>query len=112
MRIETTKNEYEIIREFFELHTVKAEISSVIMDEALVELGFAKEVPCIFEVEISKEEIDRIYGICIDYDMAAYDNPGKPLYDGELWEDVPYIRTKEEILNDRYGLIYTFFMEF
>ncbi len=112
MKLEITKNQYEILIEFFNLHDIKVNIKKVIMDEMLVTLGFAKEVPCIVELDITEEEIDRIWEICNDYDIAACNSEDSLSmeWDPVLHECV-YKPTEAERLNNRYGLIYTYFME-
>ena len=54
MKLEITKNQYEILIEFFNLHDIKVNIKQVIMDEMLVTLGFAEKVPCIVELDITE----------------------------------------------------------
>lgn len=112
MKIEITKDKWEIMQEFFKLHSIKVDINSVITDEALVTLGFAEKVPCIVELDISEEEIDRIWEICNDYDIAACnsDDSLSMKWDPILCKCV-YEPTEAEKLNDRYGSIYTCFME-
>lgn len=112
MKLEITKDEYEIMQEFFKLHSIKVDIHSVITDEVLVTLGFAEKVPCIVELDISEEEIDRIWEICNDYDIAACnsDDSLSIKWDPILRKRV-YEPTEAEKLNARYGLIYTYFME-
>lgn len=112
MRLEITQDRYEIIKEFFVLHTIKADIKSVLMDEMLVKLGFAEKVPCIVELDISEEEIDRIWEICNDYDIAACnsDYSLSMKWDPILRKRV-YEPTEAEKLNARYGAIYTYFMD-
>ena len=112
MQLEITKDKWEIMQEFFKLHSIKADVHSVITDEALVTLGFAEKVPCIVELDISEEEIDRIWEICNDYDIAACnsDYSLSMKWDPILRKRV-YEPTEAERLNNRYGLIYTYFME-
>lgn len=112
MKIEITKDKWEIMQEFFKLHSIKVDIHSVITDEALVTLGFAEKAPCIVELDISEEEIDRIWEICNDYDIAACisDDSLYMKWDPILCKRV-YKPTEAEKLNARYGSIYTYFME-
>lgn len=112
MKLEITKDKWEIMQEFFKLYSIKVDVRSVITDEALVTLGFAEKVPCIVELDISKEEIDRIWEICNDYDIAACNSDASlsMKWDPILCKHV-YEPTEAEKLNARYGLIYTYFME-
>ena len=50
MKIEITKDKWDIMQEFFKLHSIKVDINSVITDEALVKLCFVEKVPCIVEL--------------------------------------------------------------
>ena len=112
MKLEITKNEYEILIEFFKLHDNKVNIRQVIMDEMLVTLGFTEKIPCVVELDISEEEIDRIWEICNDYDIAACNSEDSL---SMKWDPILHKRvyepTEAERLNNRYGLIYTYFME-
>ncbi len=100
------------MQEFFELHSIKVDIHSVIADEMLVALGFAEKVPCIVELDISDEEIDRIWEICNDYDIAYVlsEDLQKSRWD-PVARKLVREQTEAEKLYRRYGLIYTYFME-
>ena len=105
MRIEITKDKYEIMKEFFELHSIKVDIKSEVMDEMLVALGFAEKVPCIVELDISEEQIGEVCDICNDYDIAACDSE-----DLRRWDPVEhrmvYVPSEAQRKYERYGWIY------
>ena len=112
MKLEITKDEYEIMWEFLELHSIEVDIHSIITDEVLVALGFAEKVPCIVELDISDEEIDRICEICGDYDLAAAlsEELQKSRWD-PVARKLVREQTEAQKLYHRYGLIYTYFMD-
>ncbi len=107
MRIEITKDEYEILQEFFELHSIKVNVRSVVMDEMLVKLGFAEKIPCVVEMDISKDELDRIWEICDNYDVAACNSEDSYV---TRWDPVSRRLVTEpseaEKLYERYGWVY------
>ena len=63
MKVDLTKEEFLILKEFFEKYIPDAEISSVIMDEALYNLGFSKHIPCIIELNLTEKQVDKAFDI-------------------------------------------------
>lgn len=84
--IEKDRDVYERILEAFPDLRPDNKIELVCMDENLQKLGFVKTAPCIFKIDISKEELEKL----VD----------------ELWEMLEYTfyfyEEEEEITDERY----------
>ena len=113
MKVELTKKGYLILKEFFEKYIPDVEISSVIMDEMLYNLGFSEYIPCIVEFKITKNQVKEINEILYDIEtfavMSAEEAPS--WYDPVLENWHPK-ETKEEALYKRYGWIENLFYDF
>jgi len=113
MRFEMTKEEYLILKEFFEKHIPEIEIESVIMDEALYNLGFSKHIPCIVEFKITQEQVEKVYDIL--YGMETYavlSSEKTPDWWDPLLDNWHPKKTKEEEKYERYGWIESLFYDF
>ena len=71
MKIELPKEKFLILEEFFEKYIPDAKISSVIMDEALYNLGFSKHIPCIIELNLTEKQVDKAFDILFDLETYA-----------------------------------------
>lgn len=84
--IEKDRDVYEWFLEAFPDLRPDNKIELVCMDENLQKLGFVKTAPCIFKIDISKEELEKL----VD----------------ELWEMLEYTfyfyEEEEEITDERY----------
>ena len=47
MKIEITKEEYLVLKEFIDINNLNIEIVSVVIDEQLYNLGFSKKYPVL-----------------------------------------------------------------
>ncbi len=113
MKVELSKEKFLILKEFFEEYIPGAEISSVIMDEALYNLGFSKHIPCIVEFKITQEQVEKVYDIL--YDMETYavlSSEEPPDWWDPLLDNWHRKKTKEEETYERYGWIESLFYDF
>ena len=82
-RLETTKPLYEDIKELLPDIWPNIQIRLVSDDPNLVKLGFADEVPCVMELDITDEELDEIMLELCTIETFAF-------YDGEPAKNDPY----------------------
>ena len=100
MKIEMTKEEYLILKEFIDINNLDMKIVSVVIDEQLYNLGFSKKIPCIVELNATEEAIEEASEIAIGYEINAFNTP-----------DSYYPSSDDEdyILFEKYGWIWDLF---
>lgn len=113
MKVELSKNQYICLKEFFEKYIPEIEINSVVIDEALFNLGMINYIPCTVEFSITTEQVKKIRDILWGMEMDAissekvYPRWWDPMIDN--WHPK---KTAEEKLYDEYSWIECVFYDF
>ena len=113
MKVELSKEKFLILKDFFEKYIPDVEISSVIMDESLYNLGISKHISCIVEFEITEKQVEKVYDIL--YDMETYavlSSEEEPSWYDPLLDNGHPKKTKEEEMYEEYGWIESLFYDF
>lgn len=100
MKYEMTKEEYLLLKEFIDINNLDIEIVSVVIDEQLYKLGFAKNIPCIVELKATEEVIEEASDIAMWYEIHAFNTPGR---------DYPAENDANYIIYQKYGWIWDLF---
>jgi len=100
MKIEMTKEEYLILKEFIDINNLDIKIVSVVIDEQLYNLGFSKKTPCIVELNATEEVIEEASEIAMGYEINAFNTPDR---------DYPSSDDEDYILFEKYGWIWDLF---
>ena len=86
-RLETTKPLYDEIKELLPDICPNVPIRLASEDQNLVKLGFAKEVPCVIELDVSDEEFEDMMIELLDIETDAFNTedgknppPNDPYY--------------------------------
>jgi hypothetical protein len=99
MLYETNIDNYKRLKTCLSEIYPEVEVKLISSDPMLKELGFVDKVPCQVEVCATKEQIDEIRNMAIDFEVMAFNTP-----DG----DYPKDNDEDYIKYARYGWLFDF----
>lgn len=66
---------YESLKECLSELNSEIEVSLLSSDPMLQKLGFSEKIPCTVDVRATKEQIDKLSDMIIDFEISAYNTP-------------------------------------
>ena len=98
MKIEITKEQYNLLSEYFAEYQSDVTVNLIVCDENLEKLGFCKSAPCYVSLDLDYDRINEILEQLDEFEIEAH-------YDHTYPKDNFYIQRDK-----KFGWIYSYLL--